>query len=104
VDATITLPIGDGGEHLACQVDGAANTAHTFVFDGAFDRCASDGVLDSHHLAAVGVGVAGCAHEFEGESDGHLALGVDVGAAGSETSFIVGDVTFAGGAAAFAVG
>jgi hypothetical protein len=95
LDPAITLSVGNGIEQLVCQVNGAAHAAHAFIRNLGLDCCAADR-LDGQSPAAVWVGVAKSTHEFKGQSDGHVTLGVDISATSSESTIPVGNITLAG--------
>lgn len=78
-------------EEEAGHVDVVSGTASTLVLDSSSSGLTLVGDLDL--LSTVWVGVAKRAHEVDGESNGILAVGVDVGTASAEATVVEGDFT-----------
>lgn len=94
-----TVALGSNGvEQGLGQVDAATTASHTFVTDCGLHGLARSGVQDGQALAALGVIVGFGTHEFKRQSNLHVAIGIDVPATGTQTTFPVCDVTLAGGA------
>lgn len=74
---TVAHIVRDGVEEDVGTVDGAINTALTFILDRGADGGAGVGVVECDRSTAIGVGVGQGTHEGGRKGDGVFGLGVD---------------------------
>lgn len=91
VDATVAVGSHSVEESIS-QINGITRATHALVTDGGLDNVPSR-ALDAKAAAAVWVVVGQRAHQLIWQSDLHVAVGVDIPAAGAEATVPVRDVT-----------